>query len=129
MGLRDRIKGRLNRLRGGIDALKDEAKHPGRPADHRIAGNPFYESEADRQAREEASSAAAVRTAERAAAAPSQPPTDPEPSPSPVTSALPDPNVRPGGDATDQDAFWFLDGTDVDDGWDQTNPSKPDAEE
>ena len=127
MGLKNRIKGRINRLRSGLDAIRDEAKYPGRPADHRIAGNPFYESSADKQARAEASSAANERTAQRAAAPADAPPSAPkkEEASTPPSSALPDPSVRPDDDTTDQDSFWFLDGTEVDEGWDETNPGKP----
>ncbi len=122
MGLKNRIKGRINRLRSGLDAIRDEAKYPGRPADHRIAGNPFYESAADKQARAEASSAANERTAQRAAA-PANAPTEEE-APTHPSPALPDPSVRPDDDTTDQDSFWFLDGSEVDEGWDETNPGK-----
>ena len=134
MGLKNRIKGRINRLRSGLDAIRDEAKYPGRPADHRIAGNPFYESSADKQARAEASAAADERTARRSVEAEAEPgaeaasppvSTTTDPSPPSSSPALPDPSVRPDDDTTDQDSFWFLDGSEVDEGWDETNPGKP----
>jgi hypothetical protein len=108
VGLRDRIKGRLNRLRDGVEAVRDEAKYPGRPANHRIADNPIYATGADRQAREEAT-AATTRRAE--------------------ATALPDPTVRPENDAAASGDFWYLDGSEEDQGWDETDAIKTSKED
>jgi hypothetical protein len=38
MGLRDLAR----KLVGGVRALNEEARHPGRPPTHRASGNPFH---------------------------------------------------------------------------------------
>ncbi len=51
MGLLSRIK---DKVKAGLAAVNDEAKHPGRPPAHKASSNPFHRDEAARVASEAA---------------------------------------------------------------------------
>jgi hypothetical protein len=54
MGLLTRIK---DKVKAGISAVSEEAKHPGRPPGHKVQQNPFHRDEASRLAAEAADKA------------------------------------------------------------------------
>ena len=41
MGFLGKLK---DKVKAGIGAISEEAKHPGRPPAHRVSGNPFHEA-------------------------------------------------------------------------------------
>ncbi|MFN7144841.1 MAG: hypothetical protein ACK4YP_13780 [Myxococcota bacterium] len=51
MGLLSRIK---DKVKSGLGAIQEEAKHPGRPPAHKVQSNPFHRDEAARIAGEAA---------------------------------------------------------------------------
>ena len=114
MGILSRVKGRvkggIQKVVGGVKAVHEESKFPGRPASRNATDSPLWRDDD-----------VAVKVAAAAAA----PPRAPEPAPVPPPSA-----ADPGGAPTPTDRrdrndepFWFMQGDDLD-GWDQTNPSE-----
>ena len=94
------------RVRDGIHAVRDEARHPGRPQAHMEGRNPLWRTEDDREA---------DRTA-----------------PSATYTAGGDPQVdpfsRPKDEATAEGAAWYLEGEGADPGWRQTNPDEDESD-
>lgn len=85
----------------GIQAVREEAKHPGRPQGFKASTNPFYQEPEERIALEKEK--AAIRAAAEAAKAA-------------------EPGHAPPNEAT-QGTPWYLKGEQADEGWDETNPS------
>jgi hypothetical protein len=97
--VRRKVKGGLSKVKDGLQALNDEAKHPGRPPAHHAADSPFWQ-DADKR-----------MPAGQAKEPPPPPPGDP---------TVPKPT-----DTTDRDGepFWFMQDEEDLEGWEQTNPS------
>jgi hypothetical protein len=51
MGLLSRLK---DKVKSGLGAVSEEAKHPGRPPAHKASENPFHDQPGERAARETA---------------------------------------------------------------------------
>lgn len=102
----NRVARRLSRLRKraeeGIQALNDEASHPGEPQPHRRGHSPFHRTVADLDAAEQTPSAAY------------RPGGDP----------TVDPLARPAQDHRAGQDAWYLQGED--EGWTATNPTHSD---
>ncbi len=102
-GLLGRVRRRARRVvqkvKGGVEAIHEEAKHPGRPPSHQAADSPFWQDPDKRMPKGQA----------REAAPPAPAPDVPQPT-----------------DTTDRDGepFWFMEGGEDLDGWNQTNPSE-----
>jgi hypothetical protein len=62
MGLFERVK---NRIKSGIGAVTEEARHPGRPPSHKASSNPFHAQPEEKRAAKEA--AADVKATQEAA--------------------------------------------------------------
>ena len=119
-----RMRGGITKVRKGVQALQEEARHPGRPPSYQAATSPFWQDEDMRMPEGEGPlTSPASEAGARTGGAPAAPPA-PEPAPAEAAETdgegLPQPEDR-----TDRDGepFWFLDGGEDLDGWDQTNPS------
>jgi hypothetical protein len=103
--LKKRVKGSLALAKTVVDAVREEARHPGRPPSSMAADSPFWKDDPQDSAHAKARDGI---EAARAAA----PPAPPAP-PAPVDT-----------EGRDGETFWFLkDGADAE-GWDTTNPSE-----
>ena len=89
----------------GVQAVREEAKHPGRPQGFKASTNPFYQEPEERLAHEkEKERIREEAEASRAAA-----------------EAKADPGHTPPNEAT-EGTPWYLKGEQADPGWDETNP-------
>lgn len=111
--VRRRAKRVVHRVKEGVKTLNEEAKHPGRPPSYQAAASPYWQDDDMVMPSSEASSSSAASGSAAGAAPPAASP--------PADDGLPKPTDR-----TDRDGepFWFLQGGDDLDGWDQTNPSE-----
>ena len=105
--VRRRARRAVTRVRDGVKNLNEEARHPGRPPSYQAAASPYWQDD------DMAMPPPAGDKATDAATAAQAPP--------PADDGLPKPTDR-----TDRDGepFWFLEGGNDLDGWDQTNPSE-----
>jgi len=95
-----RLSGLGDKVRQGVDAVRDEARHPGKPQPHREGRDPVWRTAADREA-------------DRAA-----PSTPYAPGGDPGV----DPFAPPVHDGTAGGEAWYLNGEDPDEGWRETDP-------
>lgn len=106
--LLNRVARRLSRVRkvaaDGLEAIRVEASHPGRPQPHRVGRNPAWQTEEDRQA-DRATPSVEYR---------------------PGGDTGVDPYARPTQDGAAGDDAWYLKGEH--EGWDQTNPTSKDED-
>lgn len=104
--VRRRARRAVTRVRDGVKQLNEEARHPGRPPSYHAAASPYWQDDD------------MVMPAETKAAEQASPPAAP---PTADDDGLPKPTDR-----TDRDGepFWFLEGEDDLEGWEQTNPSE-----
>lgn len=118
MGILSRVKGRvkggIKKVVGGVKAVHEESKYPGRPASRHATDNPLWQDE-DVQQTVAKADAAPPPPPEPVAAQPAPPPSAADPGGAPAPTDRKDRNDEP---------FWFMDGGADLEGWDQTNPSE-----
>lgn len=104
----NRVARRLSRIRkvaeDSLEALREEANHPGHPQPHLAGRNPFWQTEDDREA------ARATPSAEYR----------------PGGDTGVDPLERPARDGTAGGDAWYLQGEH--EGWDETDPDSSEDE-
>jgi hypothetical protein len=99
--VRRRVKGGISKVKEGLQSVNDEAKHPGRPSSYQAATSPFWH-DSDMK------------------------PPAPDATPTAAAPSAPAPAVPQPTDSTDRDGepFWFMEGQEDLEGWEQTNPSE-----
>ena len=102
--IRKKVQGTGRLIKDVVEVIRDEARHPGRPPSRHAAESPLWKEDPNDSAHQKARAGVAEARAQPAA-------------PVPVDSR-----------GRDGERLWFLDGNQVDEGWEKTNAKEPAAE-